>query len=405
MPEFQYQGVDRAGKKVTGNLNVETEAALRMALRGQGIRPVKIAKLGAMNTDIGALFKRTGSSLTPEQLVIFTRQLQVLISSSVPLVQALDVLADQAIDRGVRAVLSALKDKVSGGSYLWEALLLFPKAFPRLYVALIRAGEASGSTDQMLKRLSRYLEDSARLKKAIKRASMYPIVVSVIGFAVVIVMLAVVIPKFESLLIQQNQKLPAPTQILVNLSHFIQNNILALMIGIGAFCYALYRYVSSPEGRASLDKWLFTVPVLGQVMQKAALARFSRTMQTLLSSGVNLIDAIDICRGTIDNAVIEDAISRIRGEIESGKTLGQVVARIPAFPKMTVQMIMVGENTGNLDKMLDKIADFYEEDVDGAVDTLARLIEPVMLVVLGTIVGGMLIAMYLPVFQQAGGVG
>jgi type IV pilus assembly protein PilC len=404
MPEYSYQGVDRAGKKVNGSLNVETEGALRMALRGQGIRPVKIAKVGAMNTDLGAYFKKTGSTLTHEQLIIFTRQLQVLISSSVPLVQALDVLADQAIDKGTRAVISAIKEKVSGGAYLWEALMLFPKAFPRLYIALIRAGEASGSTDQMLKRLGRYLEDAARLKKMVKKASMYPAVVGVIGFGVIGLMLVVVIPKFESMLLTQGQKLPLPTQIVVNMSHFIQNNFAALAIGVVAAGYAIFRYVRSPEGKASLDRWLFDVPVLGAIMQKAGIARFARTMQTLLASGVNLIDAIDICRGTIDNAVIEDAITKIRHEVESGKTLGQVVSRIKAFPKMMVQMIMVGESTGNLDKMLDKVADFYEEDVDGAVDTLARLIEPVMLVVLGGLVGGMLIAMYLPVFQQAGGV-
>ncbi len=403
MAEFQYQGVDRAGKKVQGKLNAENEGQLRMALRGMGVRPTKIGKIGALNVDIMAALKGKSGYFPSLQLVLFTRQLQVLISSSVPLVQALDLLAEQAIDRGVKAVVATLKDKVEGGAYLWEALALHPQSFSRLYVALVRAGESSGSVDIMLKRLSRYLEDTERLKKSLKSAAMYPIAVTTVGVAVIGIMITVVIPKFESILVGQGQKLPALTQSLIDLSHFVQSNLLMLCIAFAGAIYGLVKYVQAPEGRSFVQRTLFNAPIAGPLMQKAAMARFCRTMQTLLSSGVNLLDAIEICRNTVDNVVLEQAMAKIRTEVEAGKTLGQTVQRIPVFPRMAVQMIAVGESTGSLDRMLEKVADFYEEDVDAAVAGLSKLIEPILIVVLGGAVAFMLIAMYLPVFQQAGG--
>ncbi len=402
MPEFQYEGVDRGGKKVGGTLAAETEGALRMALRGQGIRPIKISKVSAMNIDLGAFFSGAGTRLSAEALILLTRQLQVLLNSSVPLVQALDILCEQAPDAGSRAIIGAIKEKVSSGSYLWEALALHPKAFPRLYISLVRAGEASGSTDQMLKRLSRYLEDSNRMKKIIKSASMYPAVISFIAVGVIMLLMTVVIPRFESMLIGAGQTLPMPTQVVINISRFFQRNYLLILALIGGSIYLGRRYYQTPEGRSTFDRIVYEIPYIGGLMQKAGIARFARTMQTLLSSGVNLVDAIEVCRGTIDNAVLETAIDKIKAEIESGKTLAMVTSRLSVFPKMASQMIAVGESTGNLDKMLDKIADFYEEDVETAIAGLTKIIEPIMLVVIGGLVGGILIAMYLPVFKMGG---
>jgi type IV pilus assembly protein PilC len=404
MAEYTYTGVDRSGRKVTGQLNAPTEGELRMILRGQGIRPTKIQRSGAVQkTGVGELFKKGGISVPTEILVAFTRQLHVLIGSGIPLVQALEILQEQANNASMKIVLASVREKVSAGSYLWESLSAYPKVFPKLFIALVRAGEASGSLDQMLKRLSRYIEDADRLNKQLKSAMMYPIIVMIIAVGVIALMLIFVIPKFEEMLTQAGQELPAPTKFVIDLSHFMVNNIIVIVVGTTTAIFLLIRYLSSDEGRALRDRVLFTAPLFGQLMQKGGVARFSRTMQTLLASGVNLIDAIDICKATIDNAVLEAAVSKIKAEIEAGKPLGVVVGKLGVFPKMAVQMISVGESTGALDKMLEKVADFYESEVETVIQGLTKLIEPFILVFLGGTVGGLMIAMYLPIFKMAGG--
>jgi type IV pilus assembly protein PilC len=400
--EYQYQGVDKTGKKVSGKIDAPNEGELRMSLRGLGIRPTSISKVSALNSDLTALFKG-GIHVPTDQLVTFTRQLQVLIGSGIPLVQGLEILTDQASSVSLKNILLAVKEKVSQGSYLWEALNAYPTVFPKLYIALIRAGEASGSLDQMLKRLSRYLEDADRLRKQIKGAMMYPLIVISIGVGVVALMLIFVIPKFEEMLKGAGQELPGPTQFVIQTSHFLVDNIYMIFGASIISIYLIRRYLKSDEGKAVLDRALFQSPFFGTIIQKAGVARFSRTLQTLLSSGVNLIDAIDICKTTIDNIVLEDAVGKIRAEVEAGKTLGMVVGKLGVFPKMAVQMILVGESTGNLDKMLEKVADFFETEVDAIVGGMSKLIEPIVLVVLGGMVGGMMIAMYLPIFKLAGG--
>jgi type IV pilus assembly protein PilC len=402
MPGFQYQGVDKSGKRVQGKVEAPNEGEVRMLLRGQGIRPVRISKVGAINQDLGQMFG--GGTVPVQDLVIFTRQLNVLIGAGIPLVQALEVLSDQTSNRSFKNIVVAIREKVSQGSYFWEALNSYPKAFPKLYVSLIRAGEASGSMDQILKRLSRYLEDADRLKKLLKSASMYPIIVTCIGTGVISMMLIFVIPKFEELLKGAGQELPGPTQFVISASHFLVNNALFLVVGLFGGGYILLRWMKSDEGKAFTDRLFFNFPIFGPIMQKGGVARFSRTMQTLLASGINLLDAIDICRATIDNAVLEQAVSKIRSEVESGKTLGSVVSRITVFPRMAVQMISVGESTGSLDKMLEKVADFYESEVETLIGGMTKLIEPITLVFLGGAVGGIMIAMYLPIFKMAGGV-
>lgn len=402
MADFQYQGVDRSGKKVSGNLSANSEGDLRMLLRNQGIRPTKITKAGALSKDLGSLVKGVGS-VPSDALVGFTRQLQILISSGIPLVQALDVLSEQAVNPNLKTIIGVVREKVSQGTYLWEALALYPKAFPKLYVALVRAGEASGSLDQMLKRLTRYVEDADHLKKMLKSAMMYPVIVISIGIGVVGLMLVFVIPKFEDMLKGNGQELPLPTQIVITSSHFLINNIVVIMGAVIGSVVMIVKYLQTPEGRAFMDRTLFNVPMFGTMMQKAGVARFSRTMQTLLASGVSLVDAIDVCKSTIDNAVLEEAVGKIRGEVESGKTLGSVVSKMSVFPRMAVQMIAIGESTGGLDKMLEKVADFYEAEVETLIGGLTKLIEPFILVFLGTTVGGIMIAMYLPIFKMAGG--
>ena len=405
MVEYEYLAVGKDGKKVKGKVDAPNEGELRMILRAQGIRPTRISKVNLVNMDLGRFLKGGIRSVPTEVLVTFTRQLQVLIGAGIPLVQGLDILGEQSTDTTMKDIIAAVRERVSQGGYLWESLGVYTQVFPKLYIALIRAGEASGSLDQMLKRLSRYLEDSDRIKKMVKSAMMYPIIVVCIGISVVALMLIFVIPKFEEMLKGSDQELPLPTQIVINLSHFLANNILYIAATVGAVVYFGVRYFKSEEGRAFLDRLLFGVPLFGPMMQKAGVARFSRTLQTLLTSGVNLIDAIDICKATIDNAVLEEATGKIRVEVEGGKTLGAVIGKLGVFPRMAVQMIVVGESTGNLDKMLEKVADFFESEVETLVAGLTKLLEPLVLVVLGVLVGGIMVAMYLPIFKMAGTAG
>jgi type IV pilus assembly protein PilC len=407
-PQYAYQGVDKAGKKVSGMLEATEEGQIRMQLRQMGIRPNRLGLAGAMNTDLGTLFRGGGGAktrLSLTQQLTFTRQLGVLISSGIPIVQGLDILAEQALERGPRAVFNGLRDKVSGGSFLWEAMSAYPNAFPKMYIALIRAGEASGSIDQMLGRLGAYLENTEKLRRLVKGAMMYPTIVTCIGVGVIGLMMVFVIPKFEEILGNNGQELPLPTQIVVNMSHFIINNIWLLLGGIITSVFLIIRFLRTTEGKAILDRVLFRAPLFGSLMQRQGVARFSRTMGTLLVSGVNLIDAIDICQATINNAVLEDAVGKIRAEIEAGRTLGYVLQQIKVFPRMAVQMISVGEATGSLDSMLEKVAQFYEEEVEMAVNSMSKLMEPIVLVFLGGTVGGMMIAMYLPIFKVAGTAG
>ncbi len=402
MPQFAFRGVDRDGKKREGRLEANSEGELRMLLREQGIRPLRISQSGVMGRDLSSFFGPKGS-MNLQQLIVFTRQLQALISSGIPIVQGLEILTDQFDEKGPKTVLAAMRDRVSSGSFLWESMAGFPKAFPKMYVSLIRAGESSGSVDTMLKRLSRYLEDEDRLRKLIKGAMIYPIGVISVGIGVITLMLVFVIPKFEEMLVQNGQTLPGPTQFVIDASHFLVANVY-LIVGTGiAIFVAATHFFKTPAGRAMRDRFVFRLPLFGTLMQKAGTAKFARTMSTLLSSGVNLIDGVDICRSTIGNAVLEDAVGTIRAEVEGGKTLGSVVGKLGVFPKMACQMISVGEGTGSLDKMLEKVADFYEEEVENTVSGMTKLIEPIIIVVLGGAVGGMMIAMYLPLFKSAGG--
>jgi type IV pilus assembly protein PilC len=408
MADFEYQGVDRSGKRVTGMLSAGSDGELRMMLRSQGVRPTRITRMNAagggtsltLSRGMGAPASKS-ISLNLKQRILLTRQLQVLISSGIPLVQGLEILSDQSSDPMLQKMIGELREKISQGTFFWEALGAYPRSFSKLYVALIRAGESSGSLDIVLKRLTRYLEDSERLRKMIVGAMTYPAVVCVVGAGVVGLMLVFIIPKFEEMLTANKTELPLPTQIVIGASHFVSEHFLPLfgILGLGAF--AAYRFVQTPEGRAVLDRTLFTLPIFAGLIQKGGVASFTRTLQTLLAAGVNLIDSVDIARTTVDNVVIAEAVSKIRGEVESGKSLSSVVMGISVFPKMAAQMISVGEATGNLDKMLEKVADFYEAEVESAVSTAGKLIEPLILVVLGGLVAGMLLAMYLPMFKLA----
>ncbi len=403
MAEFQYQGVDRAGKRVKGKMEASNEGELRMILRGQGIRPTRVGKANFFDQDIASMFRGGAVGRIPlDNLSVFTRQLHVLVGSGIPLVQSLEVLGEQTPHPGLRRVTASVKEKVSSGSFLWEALNVYAKSLPRIYIALVRAGESSGAMETVLDRLAVYLENLNRIIKMVKSAMMYPVVVGLVGVAVIVGMLTFVIPKMEDMLKSSGQKLPAITQIIIDLSRFLTTNFLAVGAGIGGAAYLFIRYARSEEGRGVIQNVMFRVPIFGELLQKAGIARFARTLSTLLSAGVNLIDAIEISRETVDNAVLEDAIKIIRRDIEQGKSLGVVLNKLKVFPKMAVQMVAVGESTGNLENMLERLADIYESDVETLVSGMSKLLEPFILVFLGGIVAFIMIAMYLPIFKIAG---
>jgi type IV pilus assembly protein PilC len=404
--EFIYVAADRTGKKIEGKMEAGSEGELRMSLRSQGLRPVKINRANLAQVDIGTYLRGLtgGASVRTERLMNFIRQLQIMINSGVPLVQALELFYDQESDPTLKRILGTAKDKINSGSYLWECFAMYPNVFEKVFIALIRAGESSGTLDVMLKRIGKYLENSFRLKKLIKSSMTYPISVTVIAVGVVSLMLTVVIPKFEEMITGNGGQLPAPTRVVIAMSHWMTSHIVVLIVGVTAAFFLFRAYAKTKDGRIVIQRTMMVMPLFGDLAIKSGVARFSRTMSTLLSSGVPLVDSLEICKAAADHVAFEDAISEMKREIELGSSFTNTMVRQRIFPKMATQMSSVGENTGNLDKMLEKVADFYEEEVENTISSMMKLIEPFMLVFMGGIVGGLMIAMYLPIFQMAGDV-
>jgi type IV pilus assembly protein PilC len=405
--EFMYTAADKSGKKIEGKMEANSEGELRMSLRSQGLRPVKIAKANMAQVDIGTYLKGMiggGDSVPTERLMNFIRQLQIMINSGVPLVQALELFYDQETDPTLKRILGTSKDKINSGSFLWECFAMYPNVFEKVFIALVRAGESSGTLDVMLKRIGRYLENSYRLKKLIKSSMTYPITVSVISVGVVTMMLTVVIPKFEEMIVGSGGELPGPTKFVIMLSHWMSAHIVVLGVGGAAAFFFGRAYAKTADGRIVIKRSMMMMPLFGDLIIKSGVARFSRTMSTLLQSGVPLVDSLEICKAAADHIAFEDAINEMKKEIELGSSFTTTMVRQKVFPKMATQMSSVGENTGNLDKMLEKVADFYEEEVENAIGGMMKMIEPLMMVFMGGVVGGLMIAMYLPVFQMAGSV-
>lgn len=405
MPQFSYMAVNKKGEKVKGVVEAQTEAEVRVYLRSQQLRPIKIGKTEVLNIDLGKLLG-FGVSTSNKDLIVFTRQLSILLSSGVPLMQGLEIIASQMGARpGMQKVVMYIKEKVTNGAFLWEAMSQNKRTFSAIYVNMIRAGESSGSLDTILKRLVKYIEDIEKLKKMIISAMIYPIIVTSVSLAVVILMLYFVIPKFETMFKGANKKLPEITQFVLDSSHFVQSNILYIVGGVAAIVFFVNRYIKTPEGKRFYDYNVLNVPKLGDVILKVSIARFARTMQTLLRSGITLLDALEICKSAIGNNAIEEGIGKIKFEISQGKTMSGIMGKIKYFPQMAVQMISVGESTGHVDDMLEKVAEWYEEEVQMAIANLSKAIEPIVIVFLGGLVAGLLIAMYLPIIQMAGTAG
>jgi type IV pilus assembly protein PilC len=401
MPEFIWEGRTSQGGVQKGEMEGTTEAAVRMTLRSQGIQ---ITKIKPKPKDIFASLPIFQKKVQAKDIIVFTRQFATLIDAGLPLVQGLEILSSQEENKAFKKILIQVKSDVEGGSTLADAFKKHPKVFDNLYVNLVAAGEVGGVLDTILARLAAYYEKAAKLRGKVKGALTYPIVVLVIAFAVIIVLLVFVIPVFQKMFADFGGTLPGLTQMVVNLSAFMKKYIIFLLFGIGVVILAFRTYHKTNAGRLQVDRLVLKLPVFGPLLKKTAVANFTRTLGTMMTSGVPILDGLDIVARTVNNKIIQMAILDTRKSISEGKSIAEPLSRSGVFPPMVVQMVSVGESNGALDAMLAKIADFYDEEVDAAVEALTKLIEPFMMIFLGGTVGTMLAAMYLPIFKMAGAI-
>jgi type IV pilus assembly protein PilC len=399
MATFAYSGRTRAGETVSGEREAESMEAVVSALRREQvlvtkINPVKEKAATAPKVGKPAKVK----SVSAKSLAVFTRQFSVMIDAGLPLVQCLEILGTQEEDKNFGRVILETRAEVENGASLADAMRKNPKVFDALFTNMIAAGEAGGILDTILKRLATYIEKAVKLKNQVQSAMIYPVAIIVIATLVVGVILWKVIPTFATLFAGLGAELPLPTRVVIALSNGLVRFGPFVLVGIGGLVFALQAWYRTPGGRMTVDGILLKAPVFGPMMRKIAVARFCRTLATLLASGVSILEALDITARTAGNAVVEKALNMTRKSIEGGETIANPLKETAVFPPMVVQMISVGEATGALDTMLGKIADFYEEEVDVAVAGLLTLLEPLMIAVLGGIVGGIVIAMYMPIF-------
>ena len=400
MATFAYTGRSRGGQTVNGEFMAETIDAAVQGLRREQILVTQITPVKEKAAKASGRVR--ARSVSAKDLAVFTRQFSVMIGAGLPLVQCLEILGTQAEDKHFGAVILATRADVEAGASLADAMARHPKAFDSLFTNMIAAGEAGGILDAILKRLATYIEKNVKLKGQVKSAMIYPTAVIVIATVVVTAILWKVIPTFATLFAGLGADLPLPTRIVIALSNALVRWMPVIIVVIVAMVFGIRTYYVTEGGRRVIDRFMLALPILGLLLRKIAVARFCRTLSTLLSSGVSILEALDITARTAGNAIVEDAIQVTRTSIERGETVAGPLRQTGVFPPMVVQMIGVGEATGALDTMLGKIADFYEEEVDVAVAGLLTLLEPVMIALLGGVVGGIVIAMYLPIFSLIG---
>src|SRR5271170_235276 len=398
MPVFTYKGTNRSGGNVSGEVSATSKAELQNLLRRQQITPTKMSEKGKEFN-----LPTFGSGVSAKEIAIFTRQFSVMIDAGLPLVQCLEILGGQQENKTFQKVLTGTRGSVEGGSTLSAAMRQYEKIFDNLYVNMVEAGETGGILDTILQRLSLYIEKNVKLKRAVKSAMIYPVAVLSIAAGVIILLLWKVVPIFTTLFNGLGADLPLPTRAVIAMSNFVGSIygllILVFLVGSGV---AIKFWQKTPLGRMTIDRMLLRAPVVGMVLRKIAVAGFTRTLGTLISSGVPILEGLDITARTSGNAVIERAISMTRKAVEAGRSLVEPLKETDVFPGMVTQMIGVGEQTGAMDAMLSKIADFYEDEVDAAVKDMLTAIEPIMIVFLGVVVGGVVISMYLPLFSLIG---
>jgi type IV pilus assembly protein PilC len=397
MPTFTYTARPAAGGDVRkGDISLGSKDEVISYLHRQKMIPVSVRE---KQKQLNITF---GSGVKTRDIVIFTRQFATMINAGLPLVQSLDIMAEQTENEQLRGVIRDVLYDVESGNTLADALDKHPKVFTKLYVNMVAAGEAGGILDIILLRLATFLEKNDALIRKIKGAMIYPAVIFGVAAAAVLVLLIFVIPTFQNMFASAGVPLPLPTQIVISASQFLQDFWWMLIIGVVATVFLVRAYYATDQGELMIDKLLLNLPILGDLQRKAAVARFTRTLGTLVSSGVSILEGLEITAKTAGNRVIHDAVMSSRSSIAGGETISGPLKESGVFPPMVVQMINVGEQTGGLDEMLTKIADFYDEEVDAAVSALLSAMEPLMIVVLGVVVGGMIVAMYLPIFDMIG---
>jgi type IV pilus assembly protein PilC len=400
MAVFRWEGISPKGEVMRGEMEATTRDAVIVRLRTQRIQPLpaKIREKGR-GLDRQITIPGLGDIVRTRDIVVFTRQFATMIDAGLPIVQCLDILQAQATVKPMRRAIQQIKDDVEAGSSFNEALRKHPKLFDELYINMVAAGEVGGILDNIMNRLAVYMEKAARLKAKIKGAMIYPASIVTVAIAVTAILLVYVIPVFAELFSSFGQALPAPTQFVINLSNFTVRNLPYISVAVGIFVVVIMWLYRTDQGRLAIDGFLLRLPVFGDLFRKSAVARFTRTLGTLVSSGVPILDALAITARTAGNRVVEKAVLATRISISEGKTIADPLQQSKVFPPMVCQMIAVGETTGALDSMLAKIADFYEEEVDNAIANLTALMEPIVIVFLGVVIGGLVISMYLPIFQ------
>ena len=390
---FTWEGTDSRGKRVKGKTIAASEAAVRAELRRQGVVPLRVRKQTVW-------FKKKGK-VTPADIAIFSRQLATMLGAGIPLVQAFDIVGKGHENPAMQKLIFAVKNDVEGGSALAEALAKHPLYFDDLFVNLVEAGEQAGALETLLEKIATYKEKTEAIKKKIKKALTYPAAVLVVALIVTTILLIFVIPEFEALFQGFGADLPAFTRMVVNLSEFVRDKgWLLVMIIAGVISGYRYAHKRSRKLREIQDRIMLKAPIVGPILVKAAIARFARTLSTMFAAGVPLVEALQSVAGATGNIVYENGCLAIRDEVSTGQRLQRAMENTDLFPNMVIQMIAVGEESGSLDEMSSKVADFFEEDVDNAVDNMSALLEPIIMAILGVLVGGLVIAMYLPIFKM-----
>jgi len=401
MATFVWTGKNRKGVMQRGELAAKNQDEVLSNLRKQNIAVTSVQpKEGGPLKSLSF-----GGKPKEKDIVVFTRQFATMIDAGLPLVQCLEILSTQSENKILAKTLGEIRGDVESGSTFADALRKHPRVFDDLYVNMVAAGEAGGILDTILNRLAKHIEKSMKLKKEIKSAMVYPSVIVSVAVIVIVILMVFVIPIFAQMFSDFGQALPALTQMVIDASHFMQRNGIFIGIGFGVIVYSIKRWYKTPGGRKAIDKFLLKLPVFGDLIRKAAVAKFTRTLGTLISSGVPILEGLVIVSRTAGNKVVEEALMTARQSISEGKTVAEPLGRSKVFPPMVVQMISVGETTGALDAMLGKIADFYDDEVEAAVAALTSLLEPMLMVFLGVTIGTIVIAMYLPIFQLAAAVG
>ncbi|SDU62720.1 type II secretion system F family protein [Desulfobacula phenolica] len=398
---FEWKGKNPKGRKVKGEMEAETSEQVEQSLKRRKITPTKVKKKPKdIFENIGFLQPKVKES----DVIIFSRQFSTMIDAGLPLLQCLDILQSQQENPTFKKNLKKIKGSVESGETFADALKKFPKVFNELFINMVAAGEAGGILDVILKRLSAYMEKMAKLKRQVKGAMTYPIITLIVAAIVVAVILVFVIPVFSAMFADFGATLPAPTLLVIAMSEFVIGNIGYIIGGIIAFLFFFKRTYANKKGRILMDDLFLRLPVIGVLIRKVAVAKFTRTTSTMLSSGVSILEVLEIVAKTSGNKIVEFAIQDVKAGIAEGRSMADPLLESGVFPSMVCSMIAVGESTGALDTMMEKIADFYDDEVDQAVKNLTDMIEPFMLVFLGVVIGGLVISMYLPIFTMAGAI-